>query len=373
MLPELPRSSKLPISSLAASFDNVTNSYKFYWFLAILQLVTEEKGHVIKFDTILARMIASAWYPVNYFRLSFGKQDQLGVIITILRDTSGLSIDSSPANVTEMVLSHLMGKNEVGQAMKSLLNYVPYRFLRPFFTQTLRGARDWEVNRRIYQLAEDAFHSFRPCIYRFVMKDLQPAIEIHPTWFEYLQQNLNILTGFCLWHLVNYLQKNNPNVPNIAGKLFEPQVRDLRLAREFWNFVLSQSRGMTCIYSGQPLLKGYFSLDHFLPWRFVAHDLLWNLIPAPRSVNSAKSDCLPDFIYFEPFVQRHYHAVQTILHSPKADRFLEDYVLLFKVSDARDFSKMSFEDFRETLQQAIAPQMQIAANMGFVTGWKYVT
>ncbi len=25
------------------------------------------------------------------------------------------------------------------------------------------------------------------------------------------------MTGFCLWHLLNYLQKNNPNVPGIVG------------------------------------------------------------------------------------------------------------------------------------------------------------
>ncbi|MFO7585650.1 MAG: HNH endonuclease domain-containing protein [Anaerolineales bacterium] len=41
------------------------------------------------------------------------------------------------------------------------------------------------------------------------------------------------------------------------------------------------------------LYKGAYSLDHFLPWRYVAHDLLWNILPASKSVNSSKSDSLP--------------------------------------------------------------------------------
>jgi len=366
----LPPSSSLPISALSASFEEVTNSYKFYWFLAILECAREDSGRVFTLDSLLARMTAGVWYPVNYFRLSFGKQDQLGKITTILGEKSGLSMDSPRSRVTQIALDHLQQRDDVGREIVSLGNFVPYRFLRPFFAQTLRGAKDWEVNRRIRQLANQAFDSPQPCLYRFV-ETPHPAIEIHPDWLAYLQQHLTILTGFCLWHLTNYLQKNNPNVPNIAGKMFEPQARDLRLAREFWNFVLGQSGGMTCIYSGQPLRKGDFSLDHFLPWRFVAHDLLWNLVPAPKAVNSSKSDNLPDPSYLDPLARQQYQAVQTALRAPKAATWLEDYVLLFKVSGLNDFATLPFDVFRETLHQALAPQMQIAANMGFSGGWRY--
>jgi hypothetical protein len=253
-----------------------------------------------------------------------------------------------------------------------LANFVPYRFLRPFFAQTLRGANDWEVNRRIKTLAEGVFNNPQtPCLYRFVDAP-RPGIEIHPGWFEYLRQHLTILTGFCLWHLINYLQKNNPNVPNITGKLFEPLERDLRQARTFWNIVLAQAEEMTCIYSGQPLQKGDFSLDHFLPWRFVAHDLLWNLLPTPKAVNASKSDNLPDAIlYFDPFADMQYQAVQVIARTPKSARLLEDHVLLFKVETITDLQTMTFPRFRDMLHEAIAPQLQIAANMGFSTGWRY--
>jgi hypothetical protein len=368
----LPLSPPLPVSALAASFDEVTNSYKFYWFLAILEQVRETQRRVIPLNILLARMIASAWYPTNYFHLSFGKQDRLGSVVTRLGEEAGLPMDSPHTHVIKTALLHLARPNDIGQEILSLANFVPYRFLRPFFAQTLRGAKDWEVNRRIKMLAEDAFQdSQSPCLYRFI-DDPQPGIEIHPAWFAYLQQHLTILTGFCLWHLVNYLQKNNPNVPNIARKLFEPQERDLRQARTFWNIVLTQAEHMACIYSGQPLQKGDFSLDHFLPWRFVAHDLLWNILPTLRAVNSSKSDNLPDpALYFDPFARMQYQAVQVIARTPQATKLLEDHILLFKVATITDFQMMTFSVFRETLYQTIAPQLQIAANMGFSTGWRY--
>ncbi|WP_298982685.1 HNH endonuclease domain-containing protein [Caldilinea sp.] len=373
MIP-LPSSSVLPVSALAASFDEVTNSYKFYWFLAILEQVRETQTRIIPLDILLARMVASVWHPTNYFRLSFGKQDRLGSIAARLGEQAGLPMDIPRNRVITTALAHLSQLDDVGREILSLANFVPYRFLRPFFASTLRGARDWEVNRRIKTLAENAFHdSQTPCLYRFVNLP-QPGIEIHPDWFSYLQQHLTILAGFCLWHLVNYLQKNNPNVPNIAGKLFEPQERDLRRARTFWNIVLDQVAHVTCIYSGQPLQKGDFSLDHFLPWRFVAHDLLWNLLPTSKTVNSSKSDNLPDAgLYFDPFAELQYQAVRVVVRTPQATRLLEDYVLLFKVSAIADLQTMAFSTFRNILYQSIAPQIQIAANMGFATGWRYAS
>ena len=164
----LPESPILPISALSSSFDEVTNSYKFYWFLAILESVRENQDRILTIDSLLARMTASVWYPVNYFRLSFGKQDQLGKVITILGEKSGLAMDSQHPIVNQTALVHLKQRDEIGNEILSLGNFVPYRFLRPFFAMTLRGAKDWEVNRRIRDLANQEFTSARPCLYRFV-------------------------------------------------------------------------------------------------------------------------------------------------------------------------------------------------------------
>ncbi len=75
------------------------------------------------------------------------------------------------------------------------------------------------------------------------------------------------------------MQKRNPNTPEIARKLFMPSKRDsLKSQTNYWSQVLTHQQ-LRCIYSGQPLTPQRFSLDHYLPWSFVAHDQLWNLIP----------------------------------------------------------------------------------------------
>ncbi|MCS6772552.1 MAG: hypothetical protein NZ693_00345 [Thermoflexales bacterium] len=315
-------------------------------------------------------MLANVWYPVNYFRLSFGKQDQLGKVVELLGKRARLEANTPKRTVLEVALAHVRQRDETSSAILSIGEYVPYRFLRPFFAQVLRGAKDWEVNRRIRQLADQAFNSPQPCLYRFVESPTK-GIELHPDWHAYLQEHLAILEGFCLWHLVNYLQRNNPNVPNVANKLFEPQERDLSLAREFWTVAIRELRTVHCIYSGQPVPAKGFSLDHFLPWRFVAHDLLWNLVPTLKSINSSKSDSLPNPTYIEPLAKLQYQAVRAISQTKPAFRLLEDYIMLLKVSSVDELRAMDFDEFHRTLRSAIAPQMQIATGMGFSSGWRY--
>jgi hypothetical protein len=66
----LPFDEHLPVEILSAGFRNVTNSYKFFWFLAILEHIQEDHSRVIPIDQLLARMVAWVWYPTNYFKLS---------------------------------------------------------------------------------------------------------------------------------------------------------------------------------------------------------------------------------------------------------------------------------------------------------------
>ena len=79
----LPESSRLPIHFLNAVFKGgrITNSYKFYWFLSLIQIVEKEQTHLIHINQIATRMIANVWYPIHYFYLSFGKQDKLADVV----------------------------------------------------------------------------------------------------------------------------------------------------------------------------------------------------------------------------------------------------------------------------------------------------
>lgn len=368
----LPGSNNLNTAPLAASFSHVTNSYKFYWLLAILESVKLLPGAVIPVDVLLARMIAAVWYPLHYFHLSLGKQDRLEAVARQIKVyDSRLQANASQADVVDAVVTHLSTQSPLAQEIRTIGNYVPQRFLRPFFQRELSGIEDWRVNATIESLAESAFHAqVAPCLYRFVTLP-ERGIEIQPAWLEYLQQHLYILTGFCLWHLVNYIQKNNPNAPNVTGKLFRPEQRDLKQGHAFWKLVIDEIGPFQCIYSQQLISSDDFSLDHFLPWSFVAHDLLWNLVPTPKAVNARKGDQLPDIsLYFGTFAQLQYEAVQAVARSNHA-RLLEDYALLYKQDSVTALRSLPFAHFRQILFDTITPQVQIARNMGFAANWSY--
>jgi hypothetical protein len=366
----LPQSPRLPVEQLSGSFNNVTNSYKFYWFLALLDHIKATQSPVIPVNYLLARMVTGVWYPANYFRLSFGKQDRLSQIALSIKAEINLPTDAPKQKIIKATLDYMGNGTPLAREIISLGAYVPFRFLRPFFASELRGEVDWKINGLIQQMADESFaNSPTPCLYRFLHQD--GAIEIHLRWLAYLQEHLAIVTGFCLWHLLNYLQKNNPNVPNIAAKLFEPETRNLNASRRFWREAFDAMGTIRCIYSGQAMSKAAFSLDHFLPWSFVAHDLLWNLIPTPKNVNSAKSDQLPDFaLYFDPFARLQYDAFQAVA-TPQKEGWVEDYVLLFKRPSISDIQTLPFTAFREVLRDTLAPQIQIARNMGFTADWSY--
>jgi hypothetical protein len=76
----LPENRDIDVPSLARVFNDTTNSYKFYWFLAILDsLETSNGGRLLKADLSL-KMVANVWYPLNYYKLSFGVQDQFSAV-----------------------------------------------------------------------------------------------------------------------------------------------------------------------------------------------------------------------------------------------------------------------------------------------------
>lgn len=370
----LPHSPKVDVSPLASAFNDVTNSYKFFWFLSILESVRQREGRTIPVDRLLSKMVAYAWFPINYFCLSFGKQDRLSRIVQMLREDCHIPINASRQEVNKKALQQIQQRTIVGKEIRSLGDYVPQRFLRPFFQQQLRGMPDRMVDTTIKALASAASNSSgEGILYLFSQRNGTDYIEITPPWYEYTIEHLSILEGFCLWHLLRYLQKNNPNVPNLASKIFAPSKRDLRRAKQFWDTVLQAlDTEAFCIYSGRRLEQDNYTLDHFLPWRFVAHDLLWNIVPATKEANSSKSDSLPDMdVYFEPFSNLQYKALQTALRRKVHSSLIEDYVMLLKTSSVDDMVSMPLEEFQSALYSTIAPQLQLARNMGFSAGWVY--
>ncbi|HEX8506511.1 MAG TPA: HNH endonuclease domain-containing protein [Hymenobacter sp.] len=354
----LPEDDQLDVAKLTAVFADTTNSYKFYWLLAILDGLGDSADNRLPLHDLSLRMVAAVWYPLDYFKLSFGKQDGFRPIADFV--SQHLTVDNRPTAPSLFVqLKQALAPEILGLLYKRvnvLLDWVPYRFIRPFFAAETRGLPDQQVNARVAELAGQSTRA----LYRFS----NDAVEVHPVWADYLRRHRGILRGFTYWHLVRFLQKNNPNVIGLSEKLERPAVRVLNTAGRFWKEYVAATPGLTCIYSGQSLTVANLSLDHFLPWSYVAHDQLWNIIPTPKAVNSAKNDWLPSVdLYFEAYARLQFAGFQ--FHAAQGhEKLLEDYHVFFAQSLSA-LQQQPFGWFRERLERQVLPQLQTAQNLGF--------
>jgi hypothetical protein len=126
----LPERNELPINLLAGCFNNTSATYKFYWFLSILQSIEEGKEKIDKTE-LFAKMISNAWYTVNYFHISFGKQDQLQRAIETIKESEELKIDDDRNTVYNKLIE--TQSREALSQVKYFDKQVPHWFLSPWF------------------------------------------------------------------------------------------------------------------------------------------------------------------------------------------------------------------------------------------------
>ena len=88
----LPQSDIVEAGYLNRMLDNFSASYKIYWFKGIFTEVMKGKSE-IAYKRIVACMIAAAWYPVVYYKLSLGFSDKLADVILYLHKELGIVRD----------------------------------------------------------------------------------------------------------------------------------------------------------------------------------------------------------------------------------------------------------------------------------------
>ena len=355
---QIPQSDLLTTNRLGNIFSKTVATYKFFWFVSIMQIHAKKGIMKISVWDIVIRMVANAWYPIHYFRLSFGKSDSLFDIVMELQHITQIPIDANAETIIEGIKDRLDDRR-VMSLLSTLTINVPYRFLSPWIKYTC----DDDVIKRS-QTFENG------CLYALYKEVEGFYIVLNPAWDAYLHTHYNILVDFAYWNLTQFLQVRNPNVPAITNKLIRPDSRNsLTKQHDYWDMVMQIGGPIHCIYTDQMLRPQAYDLDHFIPWSFVSHDLLWNLIPSDGSINSSKSNKLPDLDFYLPkMAEIHQYALQTLLHVNKEPKVMEDFVSLGYT--ARELADMSSDRFREVYERTFNPMSQIAMNMGFET-WKY--
>ena len=351
----IPEYSKISIPKLAQVFNNTSATYKFYWFISILEVYSKRQERQINFNELLTRMIANAWYPIHYFKLSFGLQDKLCENIIAIQQMTQIPIDEHKDVIQRKLL------NTTDPLVWNLINNfslnVPYRFLSPWIPFVSNN----DLISRSQQLVDD-------CPYSILLTPTK-SIVINEKWSDYLIDNYRLLIDYCYWNLTLYLQTKNPNVPDIANKLIKPISRNSLLTqRAYWNIVFDECKTIKCIYTGVELTKDSFDLDHFIPWSFVAHDLQWNLLPSNGGVNSSKSNKLPTIEkYIHNLTTLQKRGLEIVYRKQPNHKRLEDF-LIFGCNTSELIS-METSIFQSIYRKTLSPMLQIAENMGFEK-WK---
>ena len=364
---QLPKSEQLNIASLSRLFDNKSECYKLFWFQAILHHVCKGQQE-IRFEDLIDHMIASAWYMVTEYHLNLGPRDKLEEAVNYISRRTAMLPNVKQQEILDWLRSCTDGA--VIRYKRTLTLNVPYRLQAPFLTE-FRGDT-WNCGTR--ELAGRINQQQQLMYYFLDYAGLDTRIRIVPEWMEYLLQNQEILRGWIQYHMILYLQRRNPSVPGISDKLYPPQERKLEKVKKYWK-LLSTLAPIREIYGENRLASDNISIDHFVPWSYVAHDEFWNLHPTTRAINSSKSNHLPRWeIYFPRF----------------ADLELLSYQMIWKYEAVRsEFRKCAREHlnnpeirhrlyreglepdaFRQQLREVVYPIYLSAKTCGF-SSWEY--
>ena len=359
---EVPYSNEVNYAKFAGVLSDTAASYKMYWLLAILEEVSGEQTE-IKFRKLISRMVVKAWYPLLKYKLSFGLCDSLAKVVKYISDTYNLASNYDEKKLLEFIYNS-EDKN-LNKMLKDLTYNVPYRFLAPFFKGKLEGKK---VEKQIEELSKVDEES----VYEIYQDESnEKCIRIREKWFNYLKYNGKIIAGWTYYELVCFLQKRNPNVPGIAMKLEAPKERKLREQTEIWKQVIEQKH-ISDLYTGLDFNDvnyneyGVLSIDHFIPWSFVLHDQMWNLVPTFKNINSKKSDNLLHYdTYIDRFCEMQYEAFCFVVNENRKNQ-LEEYGQVLKVNNLKKFKQENREEeFVKRMKQEIGPVYGVAVNQGF--------
>jgi hypothetical protein len=367
----LPCCNNLNIAALSSIFDNTTNSYKYLFFISLLNIIKSKKFSVeeIFFTDIIVEMLANAWYPHEYFKLSFGKMDKISKAIEMLNINYVKDKNILKNNIRERNIENIVDY---------LSRYVPYRLISPFFHTVLkeRGVRCGygnELERSMPSIADEFFHVCKP-LYKFNDQNNPQSLILNEKWLHYFEQHFAIIEGWALWNWLQYMQKRNPTTPSLSNKLFAPINRNTMAKQiSFWKIYLEHTNDFRCIYSND-LINDSYVIDHYLPWSFVAHDQIWNLIPVSKQANSSKSNSLPDSKYYEQFKEIQFHLVKKTYKILSLNRKkywldnIEPYLCDMNIDESEILNK---DLFFKKMDDTMNPLFRIARNHGFKSGWCY--
>lgn len=363
----------LNIDSFIHMLDDTTECYKFYWLDALLKLFSLGKTEIV-FDDLINQMIADAWYSVVEYHLHLGPKNASGKIMNSLERVviklSQLTNIPNDADRDTIILAVKENDRELHGEKDQLTKNVPYRMLSPFMHEVKGNDRIWDQKKRLIAYIEQL--NKKECIPYQITNGagLKKRVVINEEWQDFFMDNFVTISGWIEVKKVRYLQGRNPGVPGIIYKLVPEnnKQRKLRYVRNLWNTII-ETKPVYDIYSEKLLGLNDFDIDHFVPWSFVANDELWNLLPMDSSLNSSKSNNLPQWKYFELFAKNQYMMYESAKSSEKImDKFKKcqrDNLVMPWSMEELYIAENDREAFIKVLEEKLHPVYDSARIQGY--------
>ncbi len=365
---------KLDLEGFSRMMKDPSYCYKFYWLEAVVILISEDI-HQATFDDVINEMICSAWYSVREFHIHLSGlrtdgmvRDGLERAVLKLAEISNLSANSSKIEIMNAIKKY----DDFFRVEKTqLTNMVPYRALAGFLPVNNPVQND-ESKSRIVAYVEKFNAAEKLLPYTLGNSSgLRREIYFQPAWSEMIRDNTVPILGWIRFEKLKWLQNNNPEVPGLVYKLspMDEKMRKLGKVRELWEMVLSIIE-IRDVFTDNAIIPKKYDVDHFIPWSFVMNDELWNLMPMDSSLNSSKSNRLPQWEpFFKKFANNQY-LLYSLIHEKDAihKKFEECYRdNLHSIWAGRELYRKgnSKDEFYGILQKNMQPIYDSARRQGY--------
>ncbi len=290
----------LDVDGFSQMLKDPSYCYKFYWLEAIVKLIS--RGIVqTTFNDIIDEMICNAWYTVLEFHVHLSglllgeSRDALELAIIELQRLSELRSDADDVSIKNEICKY---DRELREYKNRLTKNVPYRALSGFFDNVDQNV-DWGKTKKLITYAQ---HLNQTSPLPYIMGEtagLNREVIFNDEWIKLIKDNTVSILGWIQFEKVQWLQRNNPEVPSLVYKLVPSDDNKRRLGhvRDLWKLIIEQ-QSIIDIFKEEPIDNSKYDIDHFIPRSFVMNDELWNLMPMDSNLNSSKNNKLPDWNRF---------------------------------------------------------------------------
>lgn len=380
----------LDTDKFARMFNNRAQSYKFYWFEAILNL-TKDTEDDLTFEEIIDEMICEAWHTVTHYHLRLGPtvngnaENFLEHAINTLNNIV-INMSQNPSR-EELKIAIKLCEKELKRDKTRLTDYVPYKLLYPFFdVEGMEEGLSYIKNDKHSHLIaymtklsgdENLFYTILDGV------GLKKKVRVNPHWRKLMIKNFSVIQSWVQYNKAQFLQDRNPGVPGIIYKICpeSEELRKLDQVRELWRTTVEVTgQPIKEIYTGKEISLETLTIDHFVPYSYISNNELWNLTPMSKYLNSSKNNRLPSWDkFFEPFARYQFYLYSLIFPVDQAkkspiliDRFekcRKNNVNAIWASECLYIAGNSETQFMNILNHNLKPVYEAAQLQGYDT-WK---